>query len=65
MRHRFEVIRDQTGSIYRCKKCGNTYRGTHATRIPCKAVMKLAITDKVLKHSKEVMNEVGKGGKDE
>ena len=50
MRHRFEVVKDEAGAIkYKCKRCGNVYKGSYPTRIPCRAVI----------------NEVGKGGKDE
>ena len=52
MRHRFEVIKSKEGTRYKCKKCGNVYAGSHATKIPCPAKMRLAVTDKVLKRSK-------------
>ena len=58
MRHRFKVIKHQDGTIsYKCKRCGNVYRTSYPTRIPCQARMKLAITDKMLKRAKELANE--------
>ena len=63
MRHRFKVIRDKMGMVYKCKRCGNAYSGNYATEIPCQATVKLAITDEVLKRSKELKNEFYKRGK--
>ena len=65
MRHRFEVIRDGMGMVYKCKRCGSTYIGNHATEIPCKAIVKLAVTDRVLKRSKELRMKFIKGENDE
>ena len=58
MRHRFEVIKGKEGTKYKCKKCGGSYTGPYPTKIPCQATMRLAVTDKMLKRSEELVNEV-------
>ena len=58
MRHRFEIIKDEGGTRYKCKRCGSIYSGPNPTKIPCQAIMKLDITDKVLKRSEELINAV-------